>query len=360
MDDHSAPAFKNTGMDKKGTAQSNPEPIQPLSRNTVIGDWYFESNCNHRKKAPINRLVGESRAMMSLRAQITRYAETEETVLISGETGTGKELIAELLHELSPRRKSPFVAINCAAIPAPLAESEFFGSTRGAYTGAVQCRSGLLSRANGGTLFLDEFGELAPEVQSKLLRALDLGAYRPVGANREEHADVRIIAATNRDLERSVARGEFRADLYYRINVLQIVAPPLRKHPSDIPHIAGEILGGLLPKGSKVRVTESVMTELLRAPWPGNVRELKNVLRRSLVMSGGGGVIERLESSLQPCGQNLAAVRIQCEPAGRIIDALVRNKGRLGAVAYELNVSVRTVQRRMKESGLHLRDFRGI
>jgi len=288
-----------------------------------------------------------------------RYAETEETVLISGETGTGKELIARLLHDLGPRQKSPFVTVNCAAIPGPLAESELFGSTRGAYTGAVQCRSGLLSRANGGTLFLDEFGELAAEVQSKLLRALELGAYRPVGASREERADVRIVAATNRDLERSVLRGEFRADLYYRINVLQIVAPPLRKHRGDIPLIVGEILGDLLPEGCKVRVTESVMAELLHAPWSGNVRELKNVLRRSLVMSSGG-VIERLESIPYPCGGNLAAVRNQCEPAGKLIDALVRNKGRLEAVAQELEVSVRTVQRRLKESGLRLRDFRGV
>jgi transcriptional regulator with PAS, ATPase and Fis domain len=288
-----------------------------------------------------------------------RYAETEETVLISGETGTGKELIARLLHDLGPRRKAPFVAVNCAAIPGPLAESELFGSTRGAYTGAVQCRSGLLSRANGGTLLLDEFGELAPEVQSKLLRALELGAFRPVGANREERADVRIVAATNRDLESSVLRGEFRADLYYRINVLRVIAPPLRKHRGDIPQIAGEILGELLPEGSKIRVTESVMAELLHAPWPGNVRELKNVLRRSLVMSGGG-VIERLEGDPHPCGRNLAAVRSQCEPAGRLIDALVRNKGRLEAVAHELDVSVRTVQRRMKDSGLRLRDFRSI
>jgi transcriptional regulator with PAS, ATPase and Fis domain len=297
--------------------------------------------------------------MMSLRARIARYAETEDTVLISGETGTGKEMIARLLHDLGPRHKSPFIAVNCAAVPGPLAESEFFGSTRGAYTGAVQCRSGLLSRASGGTLFLDEFGELAPEVQSKLLRTLDLGTYRPVGANREERADVRIIAATNRDLERSVLRGEFRADLYYRINVLQIVAPPLRKHRGDIPQITGEILGALLSEGSKVRVTESVMIELLHAPWPGNVRELKNVLHRSLVMSGGRGVIERLESGPHTCGRNLATVRSQCEPAGKMIDALVRNKGRLEAVAYELDVSVRTVQRRMKESGLRLRDFRG-
>jgi transcriptional regulator with PAS, ATPase and Fis domain len=360
LDDRAATVLKCAGAETKNALPSRYESIRPLSHQTLIGDWYFESNRNSRKTAPTIRLLGESRVMMGLRARVTRYAETEETVLISGETGTGKELIARLLHDLSPRRKAPFVAVNCAAIPGPLAESELFGSTRGAYTGAVQCRSGLLSRASGGTLLLDEFGELAPEVQSKLLRTLELGTYRPVGANREEHADVRIVAATNRDLEKSVLQGEFRADLYYRINVLQIVAPPLRKHRGDIPQIAGEILGDLLPEGCKVRVTESVMAELLRAPWPGNVRELKNVLRRSLVMSGGGGVIENLESDPHSRERNLLATRVQCATSGRLIGALTRNKGHLEAVAQELDVSVRTVQRRMKASGLRLRDFRSI
>jgi transcriptional regulator with PAS, ATPase and Fis domain len=360
LDDQAASVLKYAGVEAKSSLPSHYESIQPLSRQTLVGDWYFESNHNSRKTSPINRLVGESRAMMSLRARTTRYAETEETVLIFGETGTGKELIARLLHDLSPRRKAPFVAINCAALPGPLAESELFGSTRGAYTGAVQCRSGLLSRASGGTLFLDEFGELAPEVQSKLLRALELGVYRPVGANREEHADVRIVAATNRDLEKSVLQGEFRADLYYRINVLQIFAPPLRKHRGDIPQIAGVILGELLPEGSKIRVTESVMAELLHAAWPGNVRELKNILRRSLVMSGGRGVIEHLESDPHSCERNLLAARVQCATTGRLIGALTRNKGHLEAVAQELDVSVRTIQRRMKASGLRLRDFRSI
>jgi len=297
--------------------------------------------------------------MMGLRARVTQYAKTEETVLILGETGTGKELIARLLHDLSLRQKAPFIAVNCAAIPESLTESEFFGSVRGAFTGAVQCRNGLLSRASGGTLFLDEFGELATAVQSKLLRALELGTYRPVGASKEEKADVRIVAATNRDLEMSVQQGKFRADLYYRINVLQIVAPPLREHRGDIPQIVGEIMGELLLEGSKMRVTESVMAELIHGHWPGNVRELKNALRRSLVMSGERGVIEQLEGGAPPCGRNLAAVRNQCEPAGKMIDALVRNKGCLEAVAHELEVSIRTVQRRMKESGLRLKDFRG-
>jgi transcriptional regulator with PAS, ATPase and Fis domain len=359
LDDQRARRFNNVGKKEADTLTARFATLRPITCQAAPRDWFFDSNRSLQKTAPINHIVGESQMMIDLRERTTRYAETDETVLISGETGTGKELIAKLLHDLSGRCKFPFVAVNCAAIPGQLAESELFGSTRGAYTGAVQCRSGLLSRANGGTLFLDEFGELAPEVQSKLLRALELGVYRPVGANQEERADARIIAATNRDLETSVHRGEFRADLYYRINVLQIVAPPLRKHRGDIPQIAGEILGELLPEGSKVRVTESVMTELLHAPWPGNVRELKNVLRRSLVMSSGG-IIERLEGDPHPCGRNLATVRNQCEPAGRLIDSLVRNRGHLEAVAHELDVSVRTVQRRMKESGLRLRDFRGI
>jgi transcriptional regulator with PAS, ATPase and Fis domain len=359
LDDQTAQPLNNVGEKESNPLTARFETLRPINCQATRREWVFDSNRSFRKTAPINRIVGESQMMIDLRARITRYAETEETVLISGETGTGKELIAKLLHDLSRRRKASFVAVNCAAIPGQLAESELFGSTRGAYTGAVQCRNGLLSRANGGTLFLDEFGELAPEVQSKLLRALELGVYRPVGADQEEHSDARIVAATNRDLETSVHRGEFRADLYYRINVLQIVAPPLRKHRGDIPQIAGEILGELLPDGSKVRVTESVMTELLHGPWPGNVRELKNVLRRSLVMSSGG-IIERLEGDPHPCGRNLATVRSLCEPAGGLIDSLVRNRGHIEAVAHELDVSVRTVQRRMKESGLRLKDFRGI
>lgn len=296
---------------------------------------------------------------MRLRARVLRYAEADETVLICGETGTGKELIARLLHELSPRRNAPFVPVNCAAIPGTLAESELFGNTKGAYTGAIQCRSGLLSRANGGTLFLDELGELAIDVQSKLLRTLELGTYRPVGANRERRTDVRVVAATNRDLEQSVLRGEFRADLYYRINVLQIIAPPLREHRRDIPLIAGAILTHLLPAGHKVRLTAPVMDALISAPWMGNVRELRNVLRRSLVMSRQD-VIEQLDRYPEPSEKQLETLESQSQRTARLTDALTRHRGRLDAVAREFRVSVRTIQRRAKASGLRPRDFRRI
>ncbi len=358
LDDHVASVRNSQGEAVKNTRSPRVEPLKPITHEMPLRDWYFESACNSRMATPINRIVGESRTMMELRARITRYARTEATVLVTGETGTGKELIARLLHDLSPRRRAQFVTVNCAALPGPLAESELFGSTRGAYTGAVQRRSGLFSRANGGSLFLDEFGELAPEVQSKLLRALESGTYRPIGASREEHADVRIIAATNRDLETSVQQGTFRADLYYRINVLHIFAPPLRNHRGDIPQIVGVILADLLPARSRVRVTESAMIELLNAPWPGNVRELKNVLHRSLVMSGGG-VIEHLEDDSQSRERGGLTGRSQTTTTGGLVGALRRNKGRLVAVAHELDVSVRTVQRRMKESGLRLRDFQG-
>jgi transcriptional regulator with PAS, ATPase and Fis domain len=359
MDDHSSPALRGASNGQQRTPLSAEKSLRPFITSDSLRDWHFETNSSSRKIASIDRLVGESRTMTDLRGRITRYARTEATVLISGETGTGKELIARILHDLSRRNTAPFVAINCAAIPGPLAESELFGSTKGAFTGAVECRKGLLSNANGGTLFLDEFGELIPEVQSKLLRVLELGVYRPVGANREERVDVRIIAATNRDLERLVLCGKFRADLYYRINVLQIIAPPLRKHRADIPHITGEILNEFLPKGTKIRITKHVMAELLQAPWPGNVRELRNVLHRSLLMSTEN-VIKHLECGPQNSDFGFPQTQSQSGDSEPLISALIRNRGRLEAVAHELNVSVRTVQRRMKVSGLQLRDFRNI
>jgi transcriptional regulator with PAS, ATPase and Fis domain len=359
LDDRTTLFPNRTEPEVKTTDSSSPEGAVRIKREQSPRDWFFESNCKSQKIAPLNRLVGESTAIAELRARISRYAKTEATVLISGETGTGKELIARILHDLSPRKDSPFVAINCAAIPGPLAESELFGSTKGAFTGAVHCRKGLLSRANNGTLFLDEFGELLPEVQSKLLRVLEFGAFCRVGGNLEERTDVRIVAATNRDLERSVLQGEFRADLFYRINVLPIAAPPLRDRRGDIPHLAGKILGDFLPDGSRLRITESVMTQLLQLPWPGNVRELKNVLHRSLVMSNGK-VIDRLECDLANIKRNHANLTKSPDPVQRLINSLTQNKGRIEAVANEFNVSVRTIQRRMKESGLRLSDYRNL
>jgi transcriptional regulator with PAS, ATPase and Fis domain len=345
-----------------GETHERPPAIAPIERDgrfALFRDWYFEAKPAKNDAGGISRLVGASPPILDLRRQIERYAPTEETVLISGETGTGKELVAELLHRLSPRREGPFVAVNCAAIPEALAESEFFGTTRGAYTGAVQDRAGLFAHASGGTLFLDEFGELANDIQSKLLRSLDLGVYRRVGASCEEHANVRIIAATNLDLEQRVQQGRFRADLYYRIAVLRILSPPLRERSRDIPQLVGEFFGELLPRGGRARVTAAAMQQLLEAPWPGNVRELRNTLRRALVLANDGVIDQfRLDSTIRET--RLGADHLRENGADALVDVLNRHKGRLGPVAGELGVSVRTVQRRMKESGLRLRDFRMI
>jgi transcriptional regulator with PAS, ATPase and Fis domain len=343
-------------------AHERPSTIEPIERDGRFGlfrDWCFEAKPAKDGIGGISRLVGASLPILDLKRQIERYAPTEETVLISGETGTGKELIAELLHRLSPRRKAPFVAVNCAAIPGSLAESEFFGTTRGAYTGAVQDRAGLFARASGGTLFLDEFGELADDIQSKLLRSLDLGVYRRVGASCEEHADVRIIAATNVDLEQMVQQGRFRADLYYRIAVLRIFSPPLRESSRDIPQLVGEFFGELLPQGGRASVTAEAMRQLIEAPWPGNVRELRNTLRRALVLANDG-VIERFRLDPTIRETKLGVRHARENGVDALVDVLNRHNGRLGAVADELGVSIRTVQRRMRDCGLRLRDFRMI
>ena len=238
MDDHSAPAFRNAGEKAKSTSPQHSRSIQSLRHQTLIGDWYFESNCNLRKTAPINRLVGESRAMVDLRERTMRYAETEETVLISGETGTGKERIARAIHELSPRANRRLVAVNCAAIPAELLESELFGYRKGAFTGAERDRAGLFEEADGGTLFLDEIGEMRLSLQAKLTRALEERAVRRVGDNRERSLDVRIVAATHRDLEAMARAGTFREDLWYRLNVAVLEVPPLRDRAEDIEALA--------------------------------------------------------------------------------------------------------------------------
>jgi transcriptional regulator with GAF, ATPase, and Fis domain len=325
----------------------------------LFRDWHFAAVPKNFSTHGASRIVGSSQQMADLRLQIERFAVTEEPILICGETGTGKELIAELLHSISTRGRGPFVAVNCAAVPDSLAESEFFGAVKGAYTGSVEQRSGLIGRAKTGTLFLDEFGELSPRVQPKLLRALDRGTYRRVGSNREEHVNARIIAATNRDLRNHVQNGGFRADLYHRVNVLSINPPPLREHLSDVPQLVGEILGEILPREVSVRITAAAMAKLVSTPWPGNVRELQNTLRRAFALCNNG-VIE--ESTLVATGLGIGgeAARNPQECLGKLLNALNRSQGRLGPVAEELGVSIRTIQRRMKEHGLRLKDFRVI
>ncbi|WP_019568507.1 sigma-54 dependent transcriptional regulator [Thioalkalivibrio sp. ALMg13-2] len=233
-------------------------------------------------------LIGESQAMQQLRDQIRRVAMTHSTVLLRGESGTGKELAARALHELSPRASGPFVAVNCATIPEGLVEAELFGHAQGAYTGAVKARTGLIQSAHGGTLFLDEIGELAPAAQARLLRVLQDGELRPVGSNENLKVDVRLLAATHRDLEAMIAEQAFRADLYYRLRVLELSIPPLRERREDIIPLARHFLDALAGSGPMPQLSHAARQALESQDWPGNVRELANALERGWVLSPDG------------------------------------------------------------------------
>jgi two-component system, NtrC family, response regulator AtoC len=235
------------------------------------------------------RLV-RSEAMRALEPLLEGASEFKTTVLITGESGVGKEVAAREIHARSERASRPFIAVNCGAIPEALIESELFGHARGAFTGASSDAPGMFREADGGTLFLDEIGELPLATQVALLRALQEEEVRPVGEAKSVAVDVRIIAATSRDLEAMVERGEFRADLYYRLNVLRIALPPLRERPGDIALLAAEILEGLCERlGRRAEPLDASLLELLRSQsWPGNVRELENALERALILSRGG------------------------------------------------------------------------
>jgi DNA-binding NtrC family response regulator len=233
-------------------------------------------------------MIGESPAMKKLFAELEKVAPTKGRVLITGESGTGKELIARALHRLSPRAESPFIKVNCAAIPAELIESELFGYERGAFTGAQGRKKGMFELADAGTLFLDEIGDMSLNAQAKVLRALQSGEISRVGGERTVAVDVRVLAATNKDLETAVATGEFREDLYFRLNVVPLRTPSLRERPEDVPLLAQAFLRDFCREnGIRNKSMEpEVLQELARRPWPGNVRELKNVVERMVILGG--------------------------------------------------------------------------
>jgi two-component system response regulator AtoC len=310
-------------------------------------------------------IVGRSVALQQAIALARKVARHPSTVLITGESGTGKELIAGLVHEAGPRAAAPFVAVNCGAIPEQLLESELFGHVRGAFTGAVEGRAGLFQEAHGGTLFLDEIGELPVALQVKLLRALQEGEIRAVGDNVARPVDVRVITATSRNLEEEVRAGRFRADLFYRVNVVRIPLPPLRERREDIPELVRHFMGVFNARlNLQVSdVTSSAMRALMDYAWPGNVRELENVVERAMVLTDGRQVdLEHLPAQLRTPGAPIPgddgdldlSVKRQTEALERslIERALRQTGGNRTRAAKLLDLSHRALLYKIKEYGL--------
>ncbi|MEO7036526.1 MAG: sigma-54 dependent transcriptional regulator [Polyangiaceae bacterium] len=304
-------------------------------------------------------IVGQSPALRRVLDVATQAAPSSATVLILGESGTGKELIARYIHSKSGRAHGPFVAVNCAAIPESILEAELFGHERGAFTGAIAKREGRFARARGGTLFLDEIGELSPAVQVKILRVLQEGEYEPVGGHTVK-ADARIVAATNRDLVSEVEAGRFREDLYYRLNVIAVTAPPLRARREDIPLLVDHFLGVYCTKNGRARLTipSDVLRKLMDYSWPGNVRELENVIERAAVLCRA----EALSLSDLPDAVASATPRPPSEltfaigtPLSEVEQRMIRDTlshtgGDKSLAAQLLGISTRTIYRKLGEN----------
>ncbi len=305
-------------------------------------------------------IVGQSAALRRVLDVAMQAAPSMATVLVLGESGTGKELIARFIHGKSTRSEGPFVAVNCAAIPESILEAELFGHERGAFTGAVGKREGRFAKARGGTLFLDEIGELSASVQVKLLRVLQEGEYEPVGGETCK-ADVRIVAATNRDLAQEVEAGNFREDLYYRLNVIAVTAPALRARREDVPLLVDHFLGVYCKKNgrSRLSVSREVMAKLLDYSWPGNVRELENVIERATVLCRGDVLtLEDLPhaiaeaSSAAPASLAFAIGTPIAEVERRMIRETLRHtQGDKPLAAQLLGISTRTIYRKLDEAG---------
>lgn len=274
-----------------------------------------EENARLRQRVEKHgEIVGASAGVRALVEQIARVAPTSARVLITGENGTGKELVARALHQQSPRAKQPFVEVNCAAIPSELIESELFGHMKGSFTGAVQDRAGKFEQADGGTLFLDEIGDMSPSAQAKVLRVLQEGEVTRIGGNKVRKVDVRVLAATNKRLEEEIAAGRFREDLYYRLNVVPMTVPPLRERREDIPMLVEHFLQRLAQEsGLPPRVVDdAAMDRLAALEWPGNVRELRNTVERLLILAAGPRIqrsdVDRLVGGRGGDGSGAAAL----------------------------------------------------
>lgn len=341
------------------------KPLQPsnllLLLNRFLPMRNAEINSAEVDGNGICRMIGQSKVMQEVYSRIQRVAESDSIVLITGESGTGKELVATAIHEIGKRNTGPYVAVNVSALPDSLVEAELFGFVKGAFTGASEGRQGRFLAANKGTLFMDEIGDLPPSIQPKLLRVLEQFAFAPVGTNEEQKVDVRLIAATSRNLAEMVDKHEFRIDLYHRLNVLAIELPPLRQRPEDIPQLVSFFLRDCSKRHlrSTPNISNEVMDFLIQYQWPGNVRQLRNAIETMVVMSrneeltrahlpsylSGGKVGPSELVSQIPCTlDELEKVAIQ--------NALKRSMGNRTHAAQNLGISVRTLQRKIKQSGV--------
>jgi two-component system response regulator HydG len=310
-----------------------------------------------------SRIIGRSAAMKALLETLAMVAPTDATVLIMGESGTGKEVVANAIHHNSPRAPQPFIKVSCAALPETLLESELFGHEKGAFTGAVARRAGRFELAHRGTIFLDEVGEMSPATQTKLLRVLQERAFEPLGGSRTIQVDIRVIAATNRDLAAQVKEGRFREDLYYRLNVVSLTVPPLRERKEDIPLLADHFLALFREKNRKSiqAISGKALDLLLRYEWPGNIRELENCIERAVIMARDEVLVpvdfppqiqalsgeERQAGFTIPAGISLAAIE-----QALIVKTLEDAGGNRTRAAEILGINRRTLQNKLKEYAL--------
>lgn len=349
------------------------KPVDPIRLKTILASvsrqlaTQRQEEASHeprRNAASLGLLVGGSVAMQEIFGLIERVAPTNVSVLITGESGTGKELVARTLHELSPRRNKPFVAVNCAAIPESLIESEIFGHEKGAFTGAVERRAGCFELAEEGTLLLDEIGEMPIGTQAKLLRVLEDRRYRRLGSKIETPIDVRVLAATNKDPETAVADGHLRGDLFYRLNVFNVHMPPLRDHKDDLPSIVERMIAEMNEKhGRHIKGIDAELRDRLMAyDWPGNVRELRNTIERAVILCGsdelqvkhlpsGFGTRSSRSAAEVPANAVQVEVGTTVDEAERllILKTLESTRNNKTKAAEILGISLKTLHNKLKE-----------
>jgi len=348
-------AMKLGAADYLGKPLSSPEELRLVVRRTLeqrqaTAERELLREREHAHFA-CDRMIARDAAMAELLAMLRKVAPTNATVLLQGESGTGKELVARCIHSNSPRAARAFVAVNCAALSPTLIESELFGHEKGAFTGAVAQHLGRFERAHGGTLFLDEVGELDANLQAKLLRVLQEKSFERVGGRREITADVRVVAATNRNLKAMVAEGRFRQDLYYRLSAFPLEIPPLRRRPADIPELARFFLERAAASLGRPapHLSQPALDRLLSYAWPGNVRELENMMERVAILVEGDVAPEDLPL---PQAESSPPLRVKDIERRAIEEALEMNHGNRTRAARQLGISVRTLQYRLKEYGL--------